>query len=148
MKWKTNRLIDIDIELFKLLWKLFSWVRYKYNFVIFWIDVGCTRGNIDILWNRVSELRQANVMKLVVLASYQDQVALHDLVAKGVLWHHASHSVYNDSFRITLSDHFISECLESAWVPSVMSIQLLLHLTACHQWIINVHHDTFINDVC
>lgn len=81
---------------------------------------------------------------VVVLASNQLEIPFYNLLLEGVLGHHAQHRIQNDALRVPLSDLLICEGLQSTRVPSVMPVQLLLHLSSGHKWIIHVDDDAEI----
>ena len=130
--WLTNRLINIDRQMGNIFWNWFVWIRHEddFSFVIF---ANCeTWKLIDIWWEWISELRQSNMLVVVILTSYQYEILLQQVSSQLILWQHSINCISYNTFRVCLSDILVSKCLKTTRVPSMMSIELLLHFATSH----------------
>lgn len=144
-------MININWNILQFFWQLCDSIFHEHNLVIighivseYVID---TCSLVDVFGDWVGELGKAKVVEVMVLAVDHDDVSFHDSLTLLVLWHHTHDGLDQDPFGSLLSNHLVGELFETTRVPSMMSVQFLLHLAASHEGVINVHNDAGVDNV-
>ena len=92
INWQINCVIEVHLIVFEFLRDFIGFVRNKDNFVSILTDSRKTGQIIDILGLWIGELRQANMMIVVILSTNHDKTLFHKILPQFILWKHAHHS--------------------------------------------------------
>lgn len=76
--WLRNSMVDILLEVFHLVWYRPITMGSEFDYVGVLVDIGKSELLVDVLRKWLGELREANVVVLVIWASDHDQVLLND----------------------------------------------------------------------